>query len=192
MKLTSVLYASVVVLSGATAVQAEDSHHTQAAPEATGLDSGNMAMMAMMPEMTGMMQKMAMMQGMMDPTRHVEGRIAFLHAELAITPAQEPQWAVLAEALRQVSRETSAVAPADHGHEDGSVVVGQLLAREHRLQTQLDGLRAVNAALTPLADALTEDQRGTLDAIFPQVSGLMEMGGVMPVLDMPDMAPPAP
>jgi hypothetical protein len=40
------------------------------------------------------------MTGMMNPFRHVEGRLAFLKTELEITEAQAPQWNAYAEATR--------------------------------------------------------------------------------------------
>lgn len=189
MKLTSVLFASLVALAVPAGVLAEDTHHPQTAPEAATPAppvSGPMGMMAMMPDM---MRMMGMMQEMGDPTRHVEGRIAFLHAELAITEAQEPTWKALADALRQNAAGLKQVTPADHGHGDASVVLGQLLDQQHRLEARLDGLRAINAALVPLVDALSDEQRRTLDDLFPHVAGLMEMGGMMP---MPGMMPGAP
>lgn len=67
-----------------------------------------------------------------------------------------------------------------------------MLDQQHALQTRLDGLKAVNVALKPLADALSEDQRATLDALFPHVSGMMEMAGMMPAPDIPGTATPAP
>lgn len=183
MKLTSFLFTSLVVLAAPVTLWAEDSHHTQPAPEAAAPAPAPPGMMPMMPEMMGMMQKMGIMQEMMDPTRHVEGRIAFLHAELAITEAQEPLWTPLADALRQNAAGMAGAAPTDHGHVSSSVV-GRLLDRQQALETQLAGLRAVNAALKPLAEVLTEDQRGKLDELFPHVSGIMAMGGMMPLVGM--------
>jgi hypothetical protein len=40
------------------------------------------------------------MMGMMGMADHVEGRIAYLKAELKITEAQMPQWNAFADALR--------------------------------------------------------------------------------------------
>jgi hypothetical protein len=40
------------------------------------------------------------MMPMMDPSQHIEGRLAFLKTELKITEAQTPQWTAYAEALR--------------------------------------------------------------------------------------------
>ena len=40
------------------------------------------------------------MMPMMDPSQHIEGRLAFLKTELKITEAQTPQWTAYADALR--------------------------------------------------------------------------------------------
>lgn len=186
MQMKSLLALSVLALAIPGSLWAEDAHHPKPAEEAApaAAQAPGMGMMAMMPDMMRMMQEMG------DPARHVEGRIAFLHAELAITEAQEPLWATLADAMRQNAAGLAQAAPTDHGHDTGSVVVGQLLDQQHALQTRLDGLQAVNAALKPLADALSEGQRATLDALFPHVSGMMgmmPMQGMMPAPDMPAM-----
>jgi hypothetical protein len=52
-----------------------------------------------MPPMMQMMRGNQMMPGMMQ-FQHIEGRIAFLKAELAITDAQLPQWNAFADVLR--------------------------------------------------------------------------------------------
>jgi len=196
MQMKSLLALSMVALALPASLWAEEAHHPkpaeETAPAATQAPEMGTGMMAMMPDMMRMMQEMG------DPTRHVEGRIAFLHAELVITMAQEPLWASLADALRQNAAGMAQAAPADHGHDTSSVVVGQLLDQQHALETRLDGLRAVNAALKPLADALSEEQRATLDALFPHVSGMMGMAGMMPMQGMmpaqelPGTATPAP
>lgn len=186
MKRTSVLFASLFALALPAGARAEDTHHPQTAPEASTAapavsGPSAMGMMAMMPDM---MRMMGMMQEMGDATSHVEGRIAFLHAELAITEAQEPAWKALADALRQNAAGLKQATPADHGHGDASVVFGQLLEQQHRLEARLDGLRAINAALAPLVDALSDEQRRTLDDLFPHVAGLMDMAGMMPMQGM--------
>lgn len=194
MQMKSLLALSIVALNFPASLWAEDAHHPKPAEETVpaAAQAPGMGMMAMMPDMMRMMQEMS------DPARHVEGRIAFLHAELAITEAQEPLWASLADALRQNAAGMAQAAPADHGHGTSSVVVGQLLDEQHALQVRLDGLQAVNAALKPLADALSEDQRVMLDALFPHVSGMMgiadmmQMKRMMPAPDMPGTATPAP
>ena len=61
---------------------------------------GNMQMPDMMRMMTMMRQAGSDCMGGMEPIDHVEGRIAFLRAELKITDAQAPAWNGFAEALR--------------------------------------------------------------------------------------------
>ena len=68
------------------------------------------AMMQMMlPMMRMMMMEQRGMEGSPDPMglmqpRHVEGRIAYLKAELKITDAQAQQWNAFADALRQSAK----------------------------------------------------------------------------------------
>lgn len=102
MQMKSLLALSIFALAFPAGLWAEDAHHPkpaeETAPAATQAPEMGMGMMAMMPDMMRMMQEMG------NPARHVEGRIAFLHAELAITEAQEPLWASLADALRARTR----------------------------------------------------------------------------------------
>ena len=191
MQLKPILALSVAALTVPACLWAEDAHHTQstAAPsaESAAVAADPMGMMVMMPEMMRMMQEMS------DPTRHTEGRIAFLHAELAITPAQETAWPAFADALRKNATALKTVAGDDHGHDPESGVVGALLVKQHQLERQLDGLVAINAALGPLAALLSKHQRGILDELLPHVGGLMAMGDMMPMAGMaPEMAPTAP
>src|SRR3989338_7969723 len=99
MTLKSILALSLVAFTFPVSLWAEDAHHPQPTkeviPETTAAptEASAMGRMEMMPDM------MRMMQDMGDPTRHVEGRIAFLHAELAITADQQTAWSPFADAL---------------------------------------------------------------------------------------------
>lgn len=197
MQFKSILALIVASLAFPAGLWAEDAHHTlpteDATQETAPAPAEAMGMMAMMPEMMRMMQEMG------DPTRHVEGRIAFLHAELGITEAQEQAWKSLADALRQNAAGLKQATPAEHGYDAESGVLGQLLQQQHMLEARLDGLRAVNAALKPLVDALSDEQHRALDALFPNVAGMMTMGGMMPMegmmptgSGMPGMVKPTP
>lgn len=195
MKLASVLFASLFALAPPVGLRAEDTHHPQTAPEAATpapalAGPSAMGMMAMMPDM------MRMMEEMNDPTRHVEGRIAFLHAELGITDAQEAVWKALADALRQNAASLKQAMPTDHGHDAESGVQGQLLQQQHMLEARLDGLRAINAALKPLVEVLSDEQRRALDDLFLHVVGMMAMDGMAPMdgmmRGMPGMEEPLP
>lgn len=189
MTIKSILALSLVAFAFPVSLWAEDAHHPQPTEEVTvetspaSTESSAMGMMGMKPDM------MRMMQHMGDPTRHIEGRIAFLHAELAITAEQETAWSALADALRNNAAVLKTATGGEHGHDPESGVVGALIVQQHQLERQLDGLKAVNAALGPLSATLSEGQRGMLDELLPHVSGLMAMGGMMPMAGMaPGMA----
>src|SRR5208337_3587477 len=87
--------------ASAQTAQEHAAHHGQAATAAS-----NPGMGAMMGGGVGRMMQMmggGMMGGgtRMAPFSHIEGRIAFLKAELAVTDAQSPQWGTFADALRE-------------------------------------------------------------------------------------------
>lgn len=57
--------------------------------------------------MHGPMMGEGMALGMMDPTQHLEGRLAFLKTELKITDTQTPQWNAFADAVRANAKRMS-------------------------------------------------------------------------------------
>lgn len=185
MQIKSLLALAFLAVPNPAGLMAEDAHHPapapQAAPQAPApaeapTQAPSMGMMGMMPDMMSMMQTMA------DPSHHTEGRIAFLRAELAIAPDQETAWTAFAEAFRKNAALRAAKA-GDHGHTPPDGVVGALIAEQHQLERQLEGLIALNAALGPLAEQLTPDQRRLLDQLLPHVGGLkamMPMKGMAP------------
>lgn len=161
---------------------AEDAHH-KATPDANVATTEAAApapgMMAMMPDMMKMMA--AMSPGMMGaPSERVEGRIAFLHAELAITADQETTWTAFADAIRANAKGLAEAGAISHNH-GAAGVAARLLSQEHMLEAQLTGLQAINAALDGLNKGLNAAQRTTLDALLPDLLGLpaMEMMGSM-------------
>jgi hypothetical protein len=116
--LAAILLASTVAGASAQTTQDHEAHHpaaTQTATDAplpgcpnggsTAMDknSGDMPMGNMGAMMDGGMGQMMQMMGggqAMAPFAHIEGRIAFLKTELAVTDAQTPQWNAFADALR--------------------------------------------------------------------------------------------
>ena len=130
-----------------------------------GMGPGMMGGDRMMPMMRGGMMGPGMMLG-----QHVEGRIAFLRAELGITPAQEAQWNAFAEAMR-----ASAQAMADmHGQmmpmmQGGPQAVPlpqRLELHERMMASHLEALRRVRAAAGPLYAALDDRQKRTADTLM--------------------------
>jgi len=103
---------------------------------------------------------------------HIEGRIAFLKTELKITPAQEPQWDKVAQAMRQNATERR------QGFERirGERAAGQPPAPRTALQ-RLEGearfaaLRAQQddrflAAFRPLYDSMSDAQKKSADDLL--------------------------
>ncbi|MHB8886316.1 MAG: Spy/CpxP family protein refolding chaperone [Methylovirgula sp.] len=141
------------------------------------MDSGSGMPMMGCPGRMGMM-------GMMGMANHVEGRIAFLKAELKITEAQMPQWNAFADALRENARRMSGM-PAMMmrggmmqgrmmGQEGASLSAPDRLDRmEKMLTAMLETIKATKAALAPLYVVLTDEQRKMADQL---IHGPMGMG----------------
>ena len=110
--------------------------------------------------------------------RHVEGRLAFLKAELKITPAQEPLWDTLAQTLRANARTMAGMMPMGGMMAQGEAPsLPERLDRQERFLTaRLDALRAMQAAVAPLYAALSDAQKRTADEL---VGGPMGMGTAM-------------
>lgn len=195
-KTLSLATLALVAFSFGAVAQTVDEHHpakpgeepeaTQPAEQAPTDQMGAMmqGMMAQMP----MMQMMKAMQGQdamggLDLTEHVKGRIAFLKAELAITDAQADKWNAFADALRAYS---AALKPTQMADIDATApdLVARLDQSEKQLSAELDGLRGLKAALAPLWEVLTEDQRSTATTLLPVHMGVGMAGQPMPGMGM--------
>jgi hypothetical protein len=118
------------------------------------------------------------MMGMMGMIDHVEGRIAFLKAELKITEAQMPQWNAFIEALRANARRMSGM-PALMmqggmvGQDGASVSAPDRLDRmEKMMTTMLETIKAMKAALAPLYVAFTDEQKKAADQLIRAPMGM--------------------
>lgn len=150
---------------------------------AMGMMSGDM--MKMMKQMMGahaeMMRGMMSSGGMgmgdgermgqmMSPDR-MEGRIAFLRAELKVTAAQQPLWDAVADALRAGSIASQSMMPATTGGTTQPDAARKALPRklsdlERMLSTRLDGVRRLTAALDPFYASLDENQKTSADELL--------------------------
>lgn len=187
---------ALAAFSFGVVAQTVDAHHpakagdqpaaTQPADQAPADQMGSMmqGMMAQMP----MMQMMTAMQGQdamgrLDLTDRVEGRIAFLKAELAITDKQADMWNAFADALRAYS---AALKSAHTARMD--TLAPDLLARldqsEKQLSAELDGVRGLKTALAPLMKVLSDDQKATATELLPLHMGLGIAGQPMQGMGM--------
>ncbi len=200
--LTAIIAVITLTLGSAALAQddsAHDSHHpeqgSEAQPDATAPQppmqsdqSGMMGMMRMM-DIAQMMRMMTMMGGgmsasggmgmeKMDPAGmvmidHVEGRIAFLRAELKITDAQAGVWESFADALRASAKRLDEARKAASGASSVPALEQRLADQELWLSARLEGVRAIKATLGDLYQALSPDQRKNADGLLPMHMGLM-------------------
>lgn len=151
-----------------------------------GMEHGMKSMMQMMHMMEagmmgpGMMGQDAgsMCQGQMammraagmagSPESHLEARLAFTKAELAITAAQDAAWQAYATALRGKAPPMSTdMATQHHATMDGAAFPDRFDARIATLESQLASLRAVREASVALYGKLDGGQKTKADALLP-------------------------
>ena len=153
-----------------------------------GQQSGQFNMMGsgmmgpgMMEQMMPMMRQMMMgQQGGMSamgamglPFEHVEGRIAFLKAELGITDAQAPQWNAFADTLRSNAKAHQAMHEQMTKGGLPSAWPDRLAVQQKVLETRLDAMKVIEAAAKPLYAVLTDDQKKAADQLFASPMGMM-------------------
>lgn len=101
------------------------------------------------------------------PGRHIEGRIAFLKAELKITDAQAPLFDKLATAMREnvkASREAFEQMRADRDKPRTALESLETRAKFDALRGQ--NLQRFLAAFKPLYESLSDEQKKTADELF--------------------------
>ena len=106
---------------------------------------------------------------------HIEGRLAFVKAELKITSEQEALSNAYAAAARDsantmLARCTTMVSQRGNA----SISLPDRIDQNEQLVTaQLNALRATNAALKPLYAALNDSQKKSADQLFWSPMGMM-------------------
>lgn len=134
----------------------------------TGQQDGPSGMMSMMRQM------MMGQQGAMGlPFEHVEGRIAFLKAELKITDAQAQPWIAFADTLRANARAHQAVHEQMTKGGMPSSWPDRLTMQQKMLGMRLDAVKALEAAAKPLYAVLTEEQKKLADKLLTGPMGMM-------------------
>ena len=123
-------------------------------------------MMSGMPMMhMGMMRMMGMMGSGsgMSTIDHIEGRIAFLRAELKITDAQMSAWNAFADALRANAKKLGEVRAAMMSRSGSGqqplTLADRLDLQEQWLVARLEGIRAIKPAFVSLFSYIREQKR---------------------------------
>jgi hypothetical protein len=174
------LVASVVVAQAQTA----DLHHpgsqvpspyaAMPMPDAAAPGGQPGPMGADMGRMMEMMRPMMAERGGMGmPFEHVEGRIAYLKAELRITDAQSAPWSAFADTMR-------ADATAMKTMHDGMIKGGMptampdRMAAQHKMMSARIGMMERSEASTKaLYASLSDDQRTAFDQMMSGPMGMM-------------------
>jgi hypothetical protein len=98
---------------------------------------------------------------------HIDGRIAYLKAELKITEAQAPQWNAFADALRSSAAQARHLRAAARGRMMPSGdLPARLASQEQSLRDRLDLLHQEGPPLLALYVALSDEQKRTADQLL--------------------------
>jgi len=195
------IVASLVCVVPAFSQPAPDPHHpapsvqqqTQPAAPPAGrpnpgtmggyMMGGNMMGPGMMSQGLGdprgrmpMMNMMSMMMGSQFAADHIEGRLAFIKAELKITDAQAAQWSAFADAVRGNINSMLEMRKSMMSGLGASSTLPERLALEDKLVTaHLAAVKRTEEAVAKLYGALTDDQKKIADTIVLGPMG-MPMG----------------
>lgn len=125
-----------------------------------------------MDQMMPMMRAMMLGQGgmMFD---HVEGRLAFLKTELKVTDVQMPQWTRFADALRSAATSMSGMRQQMMQGGMPTTAPARLDLHEKMLSARLDGLKSIKAALDPLYNSFSDEQKKLADELMFGPMGMM-------------------
>jgi periplasmic protein CpxP/Spy len=95
----------------------------------------------------------------MMPGQFVEGRIAFLKAQLKITPAQEAQWQQVEAAIRENARTLDQTIASGRQNRGDMNAVQRLELREQFAKVRVDNEARLLAAFKPLYASLSPEQQ---------------------------------
>jgi|SRR5215470_15044435 len=99
------------------------------------------------------------------PGQLVDGRIAFLKAELKITPAQEAQWQQVTAAMRDNANALDQAITTARQYRGDMNAVQRLETREQSTRLRADNDARLLAAFKPLYAGLSAEQRQTADQL---------------------------
>jgi periplasmic protein CpxP/Spy len=98
--------------------------------------------------------------GRMLPSQLVEGRIAFLKAELKITPAEEPQWQQFAAVMRQNAQALDQAIDNARGHRNAAAnALERMEMRAQFAKLRADSEARLVTVFRPLYASLSPEQQ---------------------------------
>lgn len=103
----------------------------------------------------------------------VDGRIAFLKAELKITDAQEAVWSGYADALKNNLQTMKSMHQLMQSTFEADSLVERLDGRIAAMETRLNALKEMQPAIAKLHDALDESQRTNAEELLTVMSCMM-------------------
>ncbi len=101
----------------------------------------------------------------MMPGQLADGRIAFLKAELKITPSQEAQWQQVATAMRENANALDQVITAARQNREAMNAVQRIEQRQHFTSVRADNDARLLAAFKPLYTSLSPEQQQTANQL---------------------------
>ena len=106
---------------------------------------------------------------------HIEGRIAYVQAELHITADQMPLWNAVADVLRQ-NDQAMRSAWSDmrqNGDDEDATALDRLTKMQQMAELRAQGLGKLLTAVKPLYAALSDDQKKNADELLSRGFGRM-------------------
>ena len=102
----------------------------------------------------------------MAPSQRVEGRIAYLKAELKITDAQAPQFDRVAQAMRDNAKDMDQAFAQSRSNKGSQNAVERLEMRSRFAALRAQGSQRYLDAFKPLYASLSDDQKKTADELL--------------------------
>ncbi|WP_116140605.1 Spy/CpxP family protein refolding chaperone [Trinickia diaoshuihuensis] len=107
----------------------------------------------------------------------VEERIAYLHSQLKITAAQEPQWKAFADVMRSNGQNMSRLFRQRTQAEQSQSALDNMKQYAEIAQAHADDMKQLVDAFQPLYDSFSPEQKKLADTTFRQVGDHGERGG---------------
>ncbi len=168
-----ILAAAVAVLAGTAAIAQQSPQQPMMGGQMPGamMESGGMGHMMMGQ---GMIDQGGMPMMGMNPSQHIEGRLAFLKTELKITEAQAAPWNAYADAVRANAKRMGEL--MDQMMSNGMMMQGQpgmmmslpdrLNWAEQHMAAHMEMLAAIKEPTLQLYGALSDDQKRLADQLI--------------------------